>query len=143
VEVDRELGLVGVREYHVVDDCGVVISPRFVQGQVNGAIAMGIGGALWEELPYDAEGQPLARHLKTYLTPRASDLPTFGFDSQETPSPFTLLGTKGVGESGVGGAMAVMLNAVNDALRPLGVAVDSLPLSGPNLLRAIRAGAKA
>jgi aerobic carbon-monoxide dehydrogenase large subunit len=139
VEVDSELGLVRVRAYSIVDDCGVVISRRFVQGQLSGAIAMGVGGALWEELPYDADGQPLVPTLKTYLTPRAPDLPTFRFDSQETPSPYTLLGTKGAGESGVGGAMAALLNGVNDALRPVGARVDALPLSAPNVLRALAA----
>jgi carbon-monoxide dehydrogenase large subunit len=139
VEVDRELGLVDVKRYAYVDDCGVVISPRFVEGQLNGAIAMGLGGALWEELPYSEDGQPLARHLKTYITPRAPDLPTFEAGRQVTPSPYTTLGTKGAGETGVGGAMAAVTNAVNDALAPLGVSIDRLPLSAPNVLEALAA----
>jgi len=137
VEIDRELGLVDVRRYAYVDDCGTVISPRFVEGQVNGAIAMGLGGALWEQLPYDAAGQPLARHLKSYVTARAGDLPSFEAGRQVTPSPFTTLGTKGAGETGVGGAMASVTNAVNDALAPLGGHIHSLPLNGPNVLAAI------
>jgi carbon-monoxide dehydrogenase large subunit len=142
VEVDRELGLVDVQRYAYVDDCGVVISPRFVEGQLNGAVAMGLGGALWEELPYSEDGQPLAHHLKAYVTPRAPDLPTFEGGRQVTPSPYTTLGTKGAGETGVGGAMAAVTNAVNDALAPLGVSIDRLPLSAPNVLEALSAGAQ-
>jgi carbon-monoxide dehydrogenase large subunit len=99
---------------------------------------MGIGGALWEELPYDEAGQPRAHTFKEYLTPRAPDLPRFRLDHQETPSPFTLLGTKGAGESGVGGALGAIANAVNDALSPLGVKARKLPYSGPNILNLIR-----
>ncbi len=141
VEIDPELGLVEVLEYQAVDDCGVVISPEFVEGQLHGAIAMGLGAALWEELPYDAEGRPQARHLKTYLTPRANDLPDLVVGRQVTPSPFTTLGTKGAGETGVGGAMAAACSAVNDALRPLGARLERFPLNGPHLLRAIRSEA--
>lgn len=141
LEVDVETGVVTVLEYSVVDDCGVVISPKFVEGQLNGAIAQGIGGALWEDLPYDDGGHPRASTFKHYLTPRAPDLPTFRHGHQCTPSPFTVLGTKGVGESGVGGAMAAMTNGVNDALRPLGVRVHRLPLNPPTVLAAFLAAA--
>jgi carbon-monoxide dehydrogenase large subunit len=136
-EVDRELGLVDVLRYAFVDDCGTVISPRFVEGQVYGAVAMGLGGALWEHLPFSAAGQPLAHHFKAYVTARAGDLPTFEAGRQVTPSPFTTLGTKGAGETGVGGSMASVTNAVNDAIAPLGAQIHSLPLSGPNVLAAI------
>jgi carbon-monoxide dehydrogenase large subunit len=142
VEVDRDLGLVEVKRYAYVDDCGVAVSPRFVEGQLNGAVAMGLGGALWEELPYAQDGQPLARHLKSYITPRASDLPTLEAGRQVTPSPYTTLGTKGAGETGVGGAMAAVTNAVNDALAPLGVAIARLPLNAPNVLEALSVGAR-
>jgi carbon-monoxide dehydrogenase large subunit len=137
VDVDPETGVVLVKRYFAVDDCGTVISPTFVQGQLYGAIAMGIGGALWESLPYDDDGHPLAGHLKSYLLPRAPDLPMISLASQHTPSPFTLLGTKGAGESGLGGAIAAVANAVNDALRPLGVHAHRMPLSPPNVLDAI------
>lgn len=140
VELDRETGKVNVREYSAVDDCGTVISPTFVAGQLYGAIAMGIGGALYEELPYDEKGQPLAQHFKHYLTPRASDLPSIKLEHQETPSPYTLLGTKGAGETGVGGALSSIANAVNDALRPLGVKIHDMPLSAPKILSEILAG---
>ncbi|HEX4753275.1 MAG TPA: xanthine dehydrogenase family protein molybdopterin-binding subunit [Solirubrobacterales bacterium] len=141
-EIDREMGLVDILRYAYVDDCGVVISPRFVEGQVNGAVAMGIGAALWEHLPYSPDGQPLACHLKAYVPPRASDLPAFESDRQVTPSPYTTLGTKGAGETGVGGSMASTANAVNDALSALGVKLHRTPFNGPNVLAAIR-GAKA
>ncbi|MEG8184034.1 xanthine dehydrogenase family protein molybdopterin-binding subunit [Nocardia terpenica] len=140
VEVDAETGVVDLLEYYAVDDCGVQISPAFVAGQLYGAIVMGIGGALFEELPYDAAGRPLAHTLKHYLLPRATDVPTIVLGHQTTPSPFTLLGTKGAGESGVGGAVACVANAVNDALRPLGARVHRMPLSAPNVLRAITSG---
>jgi carbon-monoxide dehydrogenase large subunit len=142
VEIDPELGLVQLRRYLFVDDCGVVISPRFVEGQIQGAVAMGVGGALYEELPYDAGGQPLARDLKTYIVPRATDLPNWESRRQETPSPFTTLGTKGVGESGVGGAMASVTNAVNDALRPRGVQMRGLPFTAPRVLAALHEEAR-
>jgi aerobic carbon-monoxide dehydrogenase large subunit len=141
LEVDAETGVVRVLEYSAVDDCGVAISPTFVTGQLYGAIAQGIGGALWEDLPYDATtGHPSAQTFKHYLTPRAPDLPSLRLRHQHTPSPFTLLGTKGVGESGVGGAMAAITNGVNDALVPLGVRIHRLPLNPPNVLAAILEG---
>jgi len=138
IDLDVETGVVSVQEYSAVDDCGIVISPKFVDGQLYGAIAQGIGGALWEYQPYDdVTGGPIARTFKHYLTPRARDLPMFRLAHQHTPSPFTLLGTKGAGESGVSGAMAAMLNAVNDALTPLGVTAHQLPLNPQNILAAI------
>jgi carbon-monoxide dehydrogenase large subunit len=137
VEVDEETGLVTLSDYFAIDDCGNVVSPVFVRGQLFGAIAMGIGGALWENLPYDEDGNPLAGQFKHYLTPRASDLPDLKLASQYTPSPFTLLGTKGAGESGLGGAMASVTNAVNDALLPSGVRSHRLPHNAVNVLDAI------
>jgi carbon-monoxide dehydrogenase large subunit len=140
VEVDRETGIVDVRSYAAVHDCGVVINPTFVEGQLFGSIAMGIGGALWEELPYDADGRLVSRTFKHYLSPRAPDLPAMKLGTQVTPSPFTVLGTKGAGESGVSGAVASVANAVNDALSPLGVVVHEMPLSAARLLAAIQNG---
>jgi len=142
VEIDRETGVVSVIDYAAVGDCGTIISHTFVDSQLFGGIAMGIGGALWEELPYDLEGRPEARAFKEYLLPRAPDLPTFHVAHQVTPSPYTTLGTKGAGESGVGGAVASIANAVNDALSPLGVTVNDMPLSPPRLLRTILSGGK-
>lgn len=142
VEVDQETGEVALREYSAVGDCGTIISRNFVDSQLYGAITMGIGGALFEDLPYGPDGQPLASNFKSYLLPRATDVPTFKLRHQETPSPYTLFGVKGAGESGLGGAIASVANAVNDALRPLGVRIHTMPLSPPNVLRAIKLGVK-
>jgi aerobic carbon-monoxide dehydrogenase large subunit len=141
VEVDRDTGVVTILSYAGVDDCGTVINPTFVEGQFLGAIVMGIGGALWEELPYDASGTNTANTFKQYLMPRTPDLPEIRVGSQVTPSPFTLLGTKGAGEGGVAGAVACIANAVNDALLPLGVTAHQMPLSGPRVLEAINKAA--
>jgi carbon-monoxide dehydrogenase large subunit len=138
VEVDPETGVVKVLAYSAVDDCGTVVNPTLVEGQFLGAIVMGIGGALWENLPYSDDGHPRATTFKQYLLPRAPDLPSITIGSQVTPSPFTLLGTKGAGEGGLAGAVACIANAVNDALAPLGVTAHEMPLSGPNVLAAIR-----
>ena len=138
VEVDRETGQVRLLAYAAVDDCGNVINPMFVESQFLGAIAMGIGGALWEDLPYGPDGRLRTTTFKHYLLPRTTDLPHIETGSQVTPSPYTLLGTKGSGEGGVAGALTSIANAVNDALLPLGVSVNDMPLSAPKLLNAIR-----
>jgi carbon-monoxide dehydrogenase large subunit len=141
VEVDRDTGVVRLLSYAGVDDCGTVINPTMVEGQFLGAIVQGIGGALWEELPYAGDGTPVASTFKQYLMPRTPDLPEILIGSQVTPSPFTLLGTKGAGEGGVAGAVACIANAVNDALLPLGVTAHQMPLSGPHVLDAINKAA--
>lgn len=138
VEVDRDTGVVRVLEYSCVHDCGVIINQNFVDGQLLGSIALGIGGALWEALPYTPDGHLTARTFKHQLLPRAPDLPPIRLGHQVTPSPFTVLGTKGAGESGVAGAIAVMSCAVNDALKPLGIHAHTMPLSPPNVLRALQ-----
>jgi carbon-monoxide dehydrogenase large subunit len=134
VEVDRGTGVVRVLRHAVAHDCGTMINPALVEGQMLGAVAMGIGIALGEQLVYDSSGHLLTDRFKTYLLPRAADLPPIAIAHLETPSPFTLLGTKGAGEAGVGGAQAAIVNAVDDALAPLGVGVRELPLSPPRVL---------
>jgi carbon-monoxide dehydrogenase large subunit len=134
VEVDRETGVVRVLRHAVAHDCGTMINPALVEGQMLGAVAMGLGIALGEQLVYDSSGHLLTDRFKTYLLPRAADLPPIAIAHLETPSPFTLLGTKGAGEAGVGGAQAAIVNAVDDALAPLGVGVRELPLSPPRVL---------
>ena len=137
VEVDVETGKVDLRRFGVAHDCGTIINPTFVEGQMEGAIVMGVGGALMEEQVYDDAGHLLSARLKTYLMPRAGDVPTIEMVHQVTPSPFTILGTKGAGEAGVGGAQAAIANAVHDALAPLGVTVRRMPLNPVNVLAAI------
>jgi carbon-monoxide dehydrogenase large subunit len=139
VDVDGQTGRVRVLDFAATHDCGVMVNPSLVDGQLTGAIAMGVGAALGEELRYDAEGRRLTTSFKEYLMPRAGDLPSIALGHHVTPSPFTLLGTKGGGEAGVGGAKAAVMNAVADALAPLGVEVVELPLRPPALWRAIRA----
>jgi carbon-monoxide dehydrogenase large subunit len=143
VEVDRETGLVKLQDYAGVHDCGTIINPKMVEGQFLGAITMGIGGALWEELKYAPDGRLATKSFKHYLMPRANDLPWIKVGHEVTPSPFAMLGMKGVGESGVAGAIASLANAVNDALRPLGAVIDQMPLSAPNVLAAIRRAERA
>jgi carbon-monoxide dehydrogenase large subunit len=138
VEVDAETGAVDLKRFGVVHDCGTIINPTFVEGQMQGAVAMGVGAALSEQQVYDDDGHLLTSRFKTYLMQRAGDLPSFEMEHQVTPSPFTLLGAKGAGEAGVGGSQAAVANAVNDALAPLGVVARRMPLSPPNVLRAIR-----
>ncbi len=140
VEIDPETGIVQLTGYAGVHDCGTIVNPVFVEGQFLGAIAMGIGGALWEELSYNQRGELTSTSFKKYLLPRAPDLPWIRTGHQVTPSPFALHGMKGAGESGVAGAVASVANAVNDALLPLGVRVHQMPLTAPRILDAIMLG---
>jgi carbon-monoxide dehydrogenase large subunit len=131
VEVDVPTGLVQLLDFAVCHDCGVIINPALVEGQMRGAVAMGLGGAMSEALVYDIHGALSSDRFKTYLLPRAPDLTPIRIVHEVTPSPFTLLGTKGAGEAGVGGSEAALANAVADALAPFGVVVRSLPVSAP------------
>jgi carbon-monoxide dehydrogenase large subunit len=139
VEVDGETGLVELRRYVVAHDCGTVVNPTFVDGQIRGGVAMGIGAVMGEELVYASDGALQTEGFKTYLLPRATDLPPIEIEHQVTPSPFTYRGAKGAGEAGFAGAQAALLGAVSDAIRPLGARIDRLPLSAPNVLAALRA----
>ncbi|MCZ2824227.1 MULTISPECIES: xanthine dehydrogenase family protein molybdopterin-binding subunit [unclassified Modestobacter] len=139
LEVDPETGSVTLLRHVVTHDCGTVVNPMFVDGQVTGGVAMGIGAALGEELVFDPDGVPLTTGFKTYLLPRAIDLPTVELEHLCTPAPGTPLGAKGVGESGFSGALAAVVNAVNDALAPHGAALESTPVSPPRILAALQA----
>ena len=134
VEVDPDTGRVVVRRYAVVEDCGPVINPVIVEGQVHGAVAQGIGEALSERLVYDETGQLLTGTLMEYGLPQAADLPSFAVGHLETPSPLTAGGVKGVGEGGTVGAPACIANAVADAVRPLGIMLTELPVVPERLL---------
>jgi aerobic carbon-monoxide dehydrogenase large subunit len=134
VEVDAETGRVSVLDYSVVEDCGPMINPTIVEGQVHGAVAQGIGEALGEQLVYDGTGQLVTGTLMDYPLPVASALPSFVVEHLETPSPHTPGGVKGMGEGGTVGAPAAIANAVADALRPLGVSITRLPLLPESLI---------
>ncbi|MCS7142178.1 MAG: xanthine dehydrogenase family protein molybdopterin-binding subunit [Aigarchaeota archaeon] len=130
VEVDIETGEVKILKYVSVHDCGRIINPIIVEGQIIGSLLHGIAGALYEELVYDKEtGQPLSSTFADYLCPTASEMPmNIEIDHLETPSPLTILGAKGTGEASTESAPVAVANAVEDALRPLGVTVNELPL---------------
>jgi carbon-monoxide dehydrogenase large subunit len=134
LEVDPETGVVTLLRHVVTHDCGTVVNPMMVDGQVTGGVAMGLGAALSEEIVLDEQGRPEGLGFKTYLLPRAVDLPRIELEHLCTPAPGTPLGAKGVGEAGFSGALAAVVNAVNDAIAPLGASVDRTPVSPPNLL---------
>ncbi len=121
VEVDRETGEITLQNFVGVDDCGTVINPLIVDGQIHGGLAQGIGQAMLEEVVYDGSGQLLTGSLMDYAIPRATDLPPFQLDRTVTPSPLNPLGAKGIGEAGTIGSAPAIVNAVVDALSPFGV----------------------
>jgi aerobic carbon-monoxide dehydrogenase large subunit len=139
VAVDPELGEVEILNYVVVEDGGVLVNPMIADGQVLGGTAQGIGSALYEEMQFDEKGQPLASTLADYLLPGATEIPAIRIHHMETPSPYTEFGVKGIGEGGTIGPPAAILNAINDALRPIGAEVTECPVTPPRLLAAISA----
>ncbi|MBI2207166.1 MAG: xanthine dehydrogenase family protein molybdopterin-binding subunit [Candidatus Rokubacteria bacterium] len=136
VEVDPSVGTVKIVRYVTVHDAGVVINPKIAEGQIYGGALHGLGGALYEELLYDDDGQCLTATFMDYLVPTAVEAPEIDIAHVVTPSPFTTLGSKGLGESSCMTAPAVVANAVSDALGPLGLRVTELPLT-PNRLWAL------
>jgi carbon-monoxide dehydrogenase large subunit len=140
VEVDEETGSVDLRRYVAVDDCGTPVNPMIIDGQLHGGIAQGIGQALFEDAVYDDDGQLRSVSLADYLVPSAPDLPTFELDNTVTPSPSNQLGVKGIGEAGTIGSAAAVINAVVDALRPLGVTDVRMPASPARVWAAITGG---
>jgi aerobic carbon-monoxide dehydrogenase large subunit len=138
VEVDPETGAVRVLRYVAVDDCGTMINPMVVEGQIHGGIAHGIGNALLEEVVYDRAGQLATGTLMDYALPRAADVPHLEVHHVVTPSPLNPLGVKGAGEGGTLPAPAAIANAVVDALRPLGIEVTEMPLTRERLWRQLR-----
>jgi carbon-monoxide dehydrogenase large subunit len=139
VAIDPRMGSVEILDYVVVEDCGVVVNPMVVEGQTIGGVAQGIGTALYEEMPYDTFGQPLASTLADYTMPGATEVPNIRIDHIETPSPHTEFGAKGMGEGGAIAPPAAIFGAVNDALRKLGgrIEVNQTPLTPRRLLEAI------
>jgi len=137
VEVDTETGAVDLVDYVIVEDGGTLINPMIVDGQVLGGLAQGIGTALYEEMPFDAEGQPLACTFADYLLPGAGEVPATRIEHMQTPSPYTEFGQKGIGESGAIGPPAAIANAVNDALKGLGIEIGELPITPGRLFAAM------
>ena len=117
----------------------MLINPMVVDGQVLGGAAQGIGTALYEEMPFDSNGQPLANTLADYLLPGAAEMPAVRIEHMETPSPYTRFGQKGLGEGGAIGPPAAIANAVNDALADLGVTIGRLPITPQRLFDLILA----
>ena len=142
MEVDTETGKVKIRSYVCVDDVGIQINPMIVEGQVHGGVAQGIGQALFEGAQYDSDGNLLTASLADYLIPSAADLPSFVTDHTVTPSTTNPLGTKGVGEAGAIASTPAVINAVVDALRPLGITDVPMPATPYNVWRTIESARK-
>jgi carbon-monoxide dehydrogenase large subunit len=137
VAVDPELGDVEILDYRIVEDAGVMVNPMIVDGQVHGGAAQGIGTALYEEMRYDAAGQPMSATFADYHLPGASEIPPIRIDHMETPSPISRFGQKGIGESGAIGPPAAITNAVNDALKDTGAFMAEVPLTPGRILAAL------
>ncbi len=138
VEVDIETGRVRVEDYAIAHDCGVVVNPMLVEGQIVGGAVQGIGGALLETLPYSTDGQPLATTLAEYMLPTAAGMPRFRLRHQHSPSPLNPFGVKGVGEGGPIAPPAALANAIADALRPLQVEFNETPIAPHRVVEAAR-----
>ena len=138
VEVDPDTGRVIVDDYAVAHDCGVVVNPMLVEGQIMGGAAQGLGGVLCEAIVYDANGQLLSGSLMDYALPTAADIPSMTIVHQHSPSPLNPLGVKGVGEGGAVAPPAAIANAVCDALAAFGVEVNQTPINPEQLVRSTR-----
>jgi aerobic carbon-monoxide dehydrogenase large subunit len=138
VEIDPDTGAITIARYVVVEDCGVVINPMIVDGQVHGGVAQGVAAALYERLVYDEHAQPLSGTLADYLVPTAAEIPPIEIHHLETPSQHSATGAKGMGEGGAIGAPAAIANAVSDALAHLGVDIDTIPITPDRVLAALR-----
>jgi carbon-monoxide dehydrogenase large subunit len=143
LEVDIELGRVSIEKYVIAHDCGVVVNPMLVEGQIVGGAAQGIGGALLEEIHYDSEGQSLTGSFMDYMLPTACEIPDMHLIHQHSPSPLNPLGVKGVGEGGPIAPPAAIANAVCDALRPFKVEFDRTPIKPQHIEQAIRSASRA
>ena len=142
-EVDRDTGAIDLKRYVCVDDCGKIINPLIVDGQVHGGVAQGLGQALWEQAVYDDSGQLVTGELMDYALPRASNMPWIESSHTETPSPVNPLGVKGVGEAGTIGCSPAVVNSVVDALSGLGVRHIDMPLTPEKIWNLVQAGGQA
>ena len=138
VELDIETGIVKILNFWAVEDCGRVINPMLVDEQIRGGVVQGIGHALYEECLYSDDGQLLNTTLADYLVPMAAEMPEIHVGHIETPTKTSVLGAKGAGEAGTGGAPACIINAVNDILRPLGVTNYQIPMTPNRLLDTLK-----
>jgi CO/xanthine dehydrogenase Mo-binding subunit len=136
VEVDARTGDLRILRYVVQHDCGRMVNPTIVEGQIRGGVAQGIGGAFYERIVYDGDGQPLTTSFMDFLIPTAMEVPPVEIGHLETLSPLNALGVKGVGEAGAIPVPAAIAEAIEDALAPLGVRVRAMPLD-PSRLRAL------
>src|SRR2546426_295220 len=142
VEVDVATGDLRILRYVVQHDCGTVVNPMIVEGQIRGGVAQGIGGAFYERIVYDGSGQPLTTTFMDFLIPTSMEIPAIEIGHTETPSPLNPLGAKGIGEGGAIPVSALVAEAIDDALAPLGVRIREMPLS-PGRLRELIAEARA
>jgi carbon-monoxide dehydrogenase large subunit len=138
VSVDRETGKFNIEKLVLVDDCGVVVNPMIVEGQIHGGVAQGLGEALREQMLYGEEGQVETGTFMNYAVMRAADIPPMILGETITPNPFNPLGVKGVGECGTNGAPPAVANALMDALAPLGIDHLDMPYTAPKLWAVIR-----
>jgi len=137
VEVDVETGFVKLLKHWCVEDCGTVLNPMLVDEQIRGGIVQGIGGALFEECLYSPEGQLLNGSMADYLVPMAGEMPDIVVGHVQTPTRTSELGAKGAGEAGTAGAPGAIMNAINDALAPLGANVTDQPFTPERVLKAL------
>ena len=142
VEVDIEVGRVTIENYAIAHDCGVVVNPMLVEGQIVGGAAQGIGGAMLEAIHFDSAGQPLTASLMDYLLPSAADIPRIVLIHQHSPSPLNPFGVKGVGEGGPIAPPAAIANAVADALAPFNAAFDRTPIDPQQVVAAVKSFAE-
>jgi carbon-monoxide dehydrogenase large subunit len=138
VEVDPDTGIVRILRHVVVDDSGTVINPTLVEANLHGATAQAIGGAIFEGIAYDQSGQLQTATLMDYTIPTAVELPMITVAHHHSPSPFTPLGTKGAGESGMGSALGALTSAIENALPHVRLRLTELPVTPSRLWRAIR-----
>ena len=138
VEVDPDTGTVAIDRFTAVNDVGMTVNPLLLAGQVHGGVVQGVGQALFEDVKFDKEGQMLSGSFMDYCMPRADDVPSFTVDEEPTPTQTNPLGVKGAGEAGTVGATPVVINAIMDALRPLGVKDIEMPATPNVVWKAIR-----
>ena len=141
--MDVETGDLTILRYVVQHDCGTLVNPTIVEGQIRGGVAQGVGGSFYERIIYDETGQPLTATFMDFLMPTAIEIPQIEIGHIETPSPLNALGIKGVGEAGAIPVPALVAEAIDDALASLGVRVREMPLDPDRLRRLIESARRA